>query len=193
MLIFKRISDSINNSQKKTTSKVKYSCNVYIKNYTALCFTFEVVMQKTIKTFWIHLLFFIAIEVIFVLLLFRELPETNLITLIGVLHTSYWVILLFAWWLREKMHQVWKKALCTYLPVLYHLFIHLYAGRAALEMHHEEHAHDEHELIRMIAGAVLLGILIFVGEYLLHRKLHCDSHHISAHKHCHDWDCEEAH
>lgn len=152
-------------------------------------------MKKAIKNFGTHLLVFIGIEVLFVILLFRELPETNLITLIGVLHTSYWIILLFAWRLRERMHSVRQKALCTFLPVIYHVFIHLYAWRAALEMHHEKagHAHDEHELGRMIAGAVLLWVLIFVGEYLLHRKLHCDSHHDKTHQHCHDEDCETHH
>ena len=152
-------------------------------------------MQKAIKNFWVHLLVFIIIEVIFVLILFRELPETNLITLIGILHTSYWLILIAAGRLREKSKKVRQKALCSYLPVLYHLFIHLYAGRAALEMHHEEtgHTHDEHELWWMIAGALLLWILIFVGEYLLHRKMHCDSHHASAHAQCHDGECEVKH
>jgi hypothetical protein len=165
------------------------------KNIYHIRFTSEDSMKKAFSRFGLHLLVFIIIEVIFVLILFRELPETNLITLIGILHTSYWLILLFAWWLREKMHNVRQKALCSYLPVLYHVFIHLYAWRAALEMHHDSdgHAHDEHELGWMIAGALLLWILIFVGEYLLHRKLHCDSHHISAHKHCHDGDCEKEH
>jgi len=152
-------------------------------------------MKKAFSRFGLHLLVFILIEVIFVLILFRELPETNLITLIGLLHTSYWLILLFAWRLRERMHIVRQKALCTFLPVAYHLFIHLYAGRAALEMHHEEevHLHDEHELWWMIAWAILLWVLIFVWEYLLHRKVHCDSHHEKAHKHCHDTECEEKH
>lgn len=88
------------------------------------------------------------IEIIFVLLLFRELPETNLITLIGILHTSYWIVLLLAGWLREYLHKVRQKFLATYLPVLYHLVTHLYAGRAAVEMHAEEvgELHTEHEL-----------------------------------------------
>ncbi len=95
-------------------------------------------MKKAFSRFGLHLTVFVLIEVIFVLLLFRELPETNLITLIGILHTSYWIMLLFAGWLREKSHFVRQKACCTYVPVLYHLFIHLYAGRIAIEMHHNE-------------------------------------------------------
>lgn len=152
-------------------------------------------MKKALKRFGLHLFVFIFIEVIFVLILFRELPQTNLITLIGILHTSYWLILFFAGRLRERMHQVWKKALCTYLPVLYHLFIHLYAGRIAIEIHGTETGvhHDEHEVGRMIAGAIFLGVLIFIGEYLLHRKTHCDTHHEKTHMHCHDGECEEHH
>lgn len=152
-------------------------------------------MKKALSRFGMHLIAFIIIEIIFVLILFREFPETNLITLIGIFHTSYRLILLFAWRLRERMSAVWQKALCTYLPILYHVFIHLYAGWAAIEMHHEEswHIHDEHELGWMIAWALLLWVLIFIWEYLLHRKLHCDSHHEKAHAHCHDGDCEEKH
>ena len=184
-----------NKIRSKNNLKSKIDLHYRFKNIYLLRFTSEDIMKKAFSRFGLHLLVFIIIEVIFVLILFRELPETNLITLIGILHTSYWLILIFAWRLREKMYNVRKKALCSYLPVLYHLFIHLYAGRAAIEMHHEEvgHVHDEHELVRMIAWAVLLWVLIFVGEYLLHRKLHCDSHHEKAHKHCHDEDCEEKH
>jgi len=160
-----------------------------------LYFTSEDIMKKALSRFGLHLLVFIVIEVIFVLILFRELPETNLITLIGVLHTSYWIILLLAWRLRERMKIVRQKALCTFLPLAYHLFIHLYAGRAAIEMHHEETwiHHDEHDIVWMIAGAMLLWILIFIGEYLLHRKIHCDSHHSTANKYCHDRECEKHH
>lgn len=153
------------------------------------------IMKKNIHYFGLHLLSFVVIEIIFVFLLFRELPETNLITLIGILHTSYWAVLLFAWWVREYLHQVWQKFLATYVPVLYHLFVHLYAGRAAVSMHEAEvgELHSEHDLPWMIGGAVLLGLLIFAGEYVLHRKLHCDTHHTKAHQHCHDGDCEQTH
>lgn len=152
-------------------------------------------MKKNLSHFWLHLLVFIGIETLFVFVLFRELPETNLITLIGLLHTSYWLILLFAWWLRERMHNVWQKALCTFLPVVYHLFTHLYAGWIAIEMQHaaQWNSHDEHELGWIIAGACFLWILIFIGEYLLHRKIHCDSHHAKTHAHCHDKWCETIH
>jgi hypothetical protein len=132
---------------------------------------------------------------VFVLLLFRELPETNLITLIGLLHTSYRAVLLVAGWLRSYLHRVWQKFLATYIPILYHLFTHLYAGWMAVSMQQEKvgEIHDAHELPWMIGGALLLGVLIFVGEWMLHRNMHCATHHQKAHQHCHDGECEETH
>ncbi len=148
--------------------------------------------MKRGKSFLLHLLAFIAIEVIFVLILFREWPETNLYTMIGILHTSYRAILIIAGWMRERLARVWQKFLATYIPVLYHLAIHVYVAVEAVHLHHEEH-HGEHDMIWIFIGAVLLGILIYVGETLLHRKIHCDTHHADAHNHCHDEDCEQQH
>lgn len=152
--------------------------------------------SRNIKNFIYHLGIFALVEIIFVLIIFREFPETNLLTLIGVLHTSYrWVILL-AWWLREKYaHRVRQKFLCTYLPVLYHVIIHIYAWVITVEEmseHIGEH-HDEHSMTWLIVGTVSAWILIALWEYRLHRTRHCDTHHISAHTHCHDGDCEDQH
>lgn len=138
-----------------------------------------------------HLGVFVIIEIIFVLLLFREFPETNLYTLIGILHLSYWIILVLAGWLRERSRHVWQRFCCTYVPIVYHLAIHLYAGRAAIEIHSGEE-HDEHSLTWMIIWALLLWGLIRAGEWYLHRALHCQTHHASAHAHCED-DCEHHH
>lgn len=142
------------------------------------------------KSFLQHLLFFVIIEVIFVIVLFRELPETNRFTLIGVLHTSYWWILLVAWWIREKVHKVRQKFLCSYIPLLYHVFVHVWVSVAALE---ELSHHDEHSLPRLISWWVLLGWLIWLWEWRLHRSVHCETHHQTAHAHCHDHDCEIEH
>ena len=61
---------------------------------------------------------------------------------------------------------------------------HIYIGYATIESV-EEHSHaGEHSLSWMIIATISLGILIFVGEWLLHRKTHCDHHHQSAHEHC---------
>jgi lysylphosphatidylglycerol synthetase-like protein (DUF2156 family) len=145
------------------------------------------------KNFLLHLLLFLVIEVIFVFLIFREFLETDLLTAIGILHTSYWWVLLFAAWIREKCQRVWQKFLATYLPIVYHVGIHLIAGRMSVEEHmHEEH-HDEHSLMRIIIASIAAGVLIFIGEYLLHRTTHCETHHADAHVHCHDGECEEKH
>jgi hypothetical protein len=83
-----------NNDKNNLKSKIDLQCRQ--KNIYHIRFTSEDSMKKAFSRFGLHLLVFIIIEVIFVLILFRELPETNLITLIGILHTSYWLILLFA-------------------------------------------------------------------------------------------------
>ena len=152
--------------------------------------------SQSIKNFLLHLGTFAVVEIIFVLIIFREFPETNLLTLIGVLHTSYRGVIVLAGWLREKYaHRVRQKFLCTYLPVLYHVIIHIYAGIVTV---HEmaEHAgeqHDEHSMTWLIVGTVAAGILIALGEYRLHRTRHCDTHHLSTHEHCHDEECESQH
>jgi hypothetical protein len=148
-------------------------------------------MKSSAKSMLQHLWIFVLIEIIFVLIIFRELPETSLYTLIGVLHLSYWAIIIGAWWLRERATHIWQKFCCTYLPIVYHLVIHLYAWRSAIEIHAEEH-HDEHSIVWMIISAWLLGGLIWAGEWYLHRVVHCQTHHASAHAHCQD-DCEHEH
>ena len=148
------------------------------------------------KSFFSHLALFALIEIIFVLIIFREFPETSLFTLIGLLHTSYRWIVLLAWRLREKYtHLVRQKFLCTYLPVLYHVVIHIYIGIQTVHEMSEysgEH-HDAHSMPWLIVGTLSAGVLIALGEYWLHRTRHCDTHHISAHKHCHDEECEDQH
>lgn len=147
--------------------------------------------MKLSKSFFLHLLLFLVIELIFVFLIFREFPETHLLSLVGILHTSYWAVLIFAGWIREKCSQVWQKFLASYLPIVYHVAIHFIAGRVSIETMGEHH--DEHSLPWIIIASISAGILILIGEYLLHRNLHCATHHASAHAHCHDGECEEKH
>jgi len=146
-----------------------------------------------LKDFLLHLLFFALVEVIFALIIFREIPSGNAFTLMGLLHVSFWAIIFIAWWLREKYaHRVWQKFLCTYLPVLYHVIIHVYVGMITVhEMteHAGEH-HDEHSMTWLIVGTISAWVLIAFWEYRLHRTTHCETYHISAHAHCHDEDCE---
>ena len=159
-------------------------------------FSIMCMMNTSLKNFLSHLGLFAVIEIIFVLIIFREFPHINLLSLMGVLHASYRWMIIVAWWLREKYaHRVWQKFLCTYLPVLYHVVIHIYVGMVSVhEMteHAGEH-HDEHSMTWLIVATLGAWVLIALGEYRLHRTTHCQTHHVSAHTHCHDGDCEDTH
>ncbi len=150
-------------------------------------------MTKNRRSFGLHLLLFVLVEVIFVFILFRELPETNLLTLIGVGHISYWLIILFAWAIREHLRHVRQRFLATYLPIVYHVVVHL---RIGVETIHAWENHHKGEEIRIIIWAIIAGGLILRWEILLHRKYHCDTHHAHTHEHCEEdghTDCEEPH
>lgn len=146
-----------------------------------------------LMTFCKHLGLFLVVEIIFALIIFREIPETNLLTMIGILHSSYWLIVIIAWLVRQSYtHKLWQKFLCTYVPILYHVAIHVYAGVVTIE-HMHGHDHTEHSTVWIWLGVVCAWILIALGEYRLHRSIHCQTHHMDAHAHCHDWDCEQIH
>jgi cytochrome bd-type quinol oxidase subunit 2 len=98
----------------------------------------------------------------FVLILFREFPETNLFTIMGLLHTSYWLILILAGWMREKAKGLTQKWLATFVPVLYHLGIHIWVSYEAMHEHMDEHHHDEHSVLWLFIGAIVLGVLIYL-------------------------------
>ena len=148
------------------------------------------IKKSHLTNFLKHLWLFLLVEIIFVFLVFREFPPFNLLTLTGILHTSYRAIILWAWILREYFHTVWKKFLATYIPLVYHVFIHLYVGFETVEQLGKEH---ENESISIIIATILVGALIAYGEYRLHRKDHCDTHHLRTHKHCHDTECITPH
>ncbi len=150
-------------------------------------------MTKNRTSFWLHLLLFVVVEVIFVFILFRELPETNILSAIGIGHISYWLIILFAWAVREQLRHVRQRFLATYLPIVYHVVVHLWIG---FETIHAGEVRHEWEEIRIIIGAIIAGGLILWWEILLHRKYHCDTHHVHTHEHCEEdghEDCEEPH
>jgi len=104
-------------------------------------------MAKNRTSFLLHLLLFVAVEVIFVFILFRELPETNLLSAIGIGHISYWLIILFAGAIREHLHHVRQRFLATYLPIVYHVVVHLWIG---VETIHAGEIHREGEDIWII-------------------------------------------
>ena len=82
-------------------------------------------LGRHIRSFGLHLLVFVLIEIIFVFLLFREIPQTNVFSAIGIGHLIYWIVLLLAGIWRVNTQQVWQRFLATYSPVLVHLAIHV--------------------------------------------------------------------
>ena len=155
-------------------------------------------MALKFKTLFRHIALFFVVEVIFMLLIFHELPSVNVVTLIGIGHLIYWLLIPFFWWLRERYHHVWQKFLATYTPIVLHMALHIIV---TLEIFHEhtdvgaEHSH-EHSLRWLILATILAWWVILRWEYLLHRTRHCETHHGKVHQHCCDeghGDCEEIH
>lgn len=151
-------------------------------------------MRQSVKNYFWHLWVFILVEILFVLVIFRHFPTPSLLTLVGVLHLIYRWMVLVAWRLRETYaHLVRQKFLCTYVPIVYHVLMHLYVGWATID-HMTDHLHEhDHEMEWIIIGTVIAWVLIALGEYWLHRTMHCTTHHTKAHAHCHDGECEEKH
>ena len=139
-------------------------------------------MKKKILTILRHILVFVGIEILFVFAVLHEFPEVGLFEVLGIIHISYWVLLIIAGIIREKLAHYWQKFLATYIPVVYHVLGHIYIGYVTIESV-ESHGH-EHTLMWLIIATISLGILIFVGEWLLHRTSHCSHHHQSVHQHC---------
>ena len=146
-----------------------------------------------LRSFSLHLLLFVIIEIIFVFLLFREIPETNIFSAIGIGHTIYRVVLIWAALCREKAKKIWQRFLATYTPVLAHLVIHFRVGAETLYAHE---TWTSSETIWTILWVIVVWVLIYRWEYLLHTKFHCDTHHQHVHKSCYEHghhDCEEKH
>lgn len=150
-------------------------------------------MFKNWKSFALHVLLFVVVEVLFVVILFREFPETHLLSIVGIAHASYWLVVVVAWLVREQVRHIRQRFLATYIPIVYHVVVHLRVGAEVI------HAGEEHragEDIWIIIWALVAWVVILWGEILLHRKYHCDTHHTIAHKHCEEdghSECETDH
>ena len=159
-------------------------------------------MQKNLKSLLWHIGLFVLVEIVFVLIVFREFPETNLYTKIGIAHIIYrCIVLLCALW-RSKAKTVNTRAIALWTPIVIHLLIHIWIWRETVAEHSDhDHWHEYHwseELIRLIIGTVVAGIIIYLWEKYLHRAHHCDTHHTHAHQDCIDsnhgnceWSCEK--
>ena len=139
-----------------------------------------------------HLLLYVVIEVFFVLLIFHEIPHIDILSSIGLWHLSYWFVMIFFGVVRKYVHHVWQRFVATYFPLLFHVVVHLWIGAELIESYQR----NDGSILWIIFSVIILGILIYIGELLLHRKYHCDSHHGSLHKDCmKKWhvDCEKEH
>lgn len=144
-------------------------------------------MKKNILSFSAHLGIFILIEIFFVFIILREFPSISLLGTVGIIHTIYWIIVIIAGILRVKIKPYWWKFLATYIPVVLHIIGHIYIILLTVETVVQEdaaHAHDEHSITWIIISTITLWIFIFIWEWLLHRKQHCDTCHGETHKHC---------
>ncbi len=150
-------------------------------------------MRKTnLKSVLSHIALFVVVEVIFVLIVFRELPAINLYTSIWIAHLIYWIVVLLCSVWREKATQVMIKFIALWTPMVLHLGIHIFIWLETLEEHWHDH-HEWEETLWLIIWTLVAWIIIYFGEKLLHRNQHCATHHTHAHKECienNHQDCE---
>ena len=162
----------------------------YFTIETIIYFTWLDLMKNKIRTISSHILVFVLIEILFVFVVLHEFPEVGLFEKIGIVHITYWILVIGAGFLRERLHKYRQKFLATYLPVVFHMAGHIYVGYATIESVEAHSTWDSHSLLWIVLATISLGVLIFVWEWLLHRKTHCDHCHQDAHAHCEDPDME---
>ena len=90
-------------------------------------------MKNKIRTISSHILVFVLIEILFVFVVLHEFPEVGLFEKIGIVHITYWILVIGAGFLRERLHKYRQKFLATYLPVVFHMAGHIYVGYATIE------------------------------------------------------------
>jgi len=130
------------------------------------------------------------VEILFVLFIFHEIHIGDFATLSGVLHLSYWLVVLGCGWLRTRWSNVLFKAICTWFPIVYHVLLHVVMAGYLVHTHHDGH---DHSLMMLIVLSIISLGLVFAWEYVIHRRWHCVTHHDHAHVHCHDSECTDSH
>lgn len=138
---------------------------------------------------------FIAIEIIFVLIVFREFPSVNVYSTIWIAHIIYRSVVILCSLRREKAKTVYIRTMALWSPMVLHLLIHIRIWIETIEEHSKWHNHDHHweETIWLIIWTIIAWILIYIWEKLIHKHQHCKSHHTWVHKDCIEtshWDCE---
>ncbi len=131
----------------------------------------------------LHVLLFVIVEILFVFLILNEFPEVSFFEELWVIHLIYWISIFVAWFLREHIKSYIVKFYMTYIPVVFHIAGHLYIWEKTIEQIENQtriHTSD----FWLIISTICLWIFIFIWEYLLHKKYHCEHSHAKVHKHC---------
>lgn len=147
------------------------------------------------RSLFLHIALFIIVEILFVLIVFREFPAIDLYTTIWIAHLVYWSIVLLCSFWREKAKTIYTRTLALWTPMVVHLGIHIWIWIATVEEHSQWHEHEHHsdEIIWLVIWTLVAWGLIYVGEKLIHKHQHCTTHHNWVHKNCieeHHWACE---
>lgn len=136
--------------------------------------------QKLISSF-LHILVFVIIEISFVFVILHEFPEVSFFEDLWIIHLSYWLFIFIAWYIRESINNYKVRFFATYSPVVFHIVWHLYLWEETIK-HIEVQSHTTE--IWLVISTIVLWIFIFIWEYLLHKRYHCEHHHAKTHKHC---------
>lgn len=123
-------------------------------------------MKNALKNFLCHMLFFVAVELLLVYLIFNEWPTTHFFTWLGLSHVIYFISLPFFGWWRIKEKNLIGKIGATTLPLVLHVIVHLVPFVDEMD-HHYGH---EHNMVWVIIMLIIAFTVIMCGEYLLHKK-----------------------
>lgn len=152
--------------------------------------------SNTAKSLLAHIGLFLLVEIIFVLIVFREFPAVNLYTKIWIAHLIYRGVVVLCWLRRRKAQKVMTKFIALRAPMVLHLLIHVRIWIETVEEHAHGHEHHEWEVLWLVIWTLIAGLIIYRWEKLIHRNNHCETHHQAAHDACieHDClDCEDKH
>lgn len=138
-------------------------------------------MKKKLLSSFLHVIVFVIVEILFVFIILHEFPEVNFFEYLWIIHLLYWLSIFVAWYIRELVNSYKIKFLATYLPVVFHIIGHLYIWEKTIQ-NIKNHSHFNE--FWLIISTICLWIFIFIWEYLLHKKYHCEHCHSEVHKHC---------
>jgi hypothetical protein len=137
--------------------------------------------KNRIISSFLHILLFVVVEILFVFLILKEFPEVSFFEDLWIIHLAYWISIFVAWFTREHIKSYQVKFLFSYIPVVFHIVWHIYIWEITLE---QIESHSISSDFWLIISTICAWVIIFIWEYLLHRKYHCEHNHDKVHKHC---------